>query len=70
MWQIEQERYVGGKTRWQPVKGARYTDRGAADTALGVVVRRALKDAAASGQARTDRFRVVLAAIAACLVLQ
>ena len=69
MWQIEQERFVGGKARWQPVKGERYTDRGAADTALGVVVRRALKDAAASGQARTDRFRVV-PAVEACAVMQ
>jgi hypothetical protein len=40
MWQIEQEHYDGGRVRWTPVKGERYVDRGAADAALGVVVRR------------------------------
>lgn len=69
MWQIEQERYVGGKTRWQPVKGERYTDRGAADAALGVVVRRALKDAAGSNLPRTSRFRIV-PVVEACAVMQ
>ena len=69
MWQIEQEHYDGGRVRWTPVKGERYVDREKAEAWLRVILQRALKDAAASGQARTGRFRVV-PVVEACAVMQ
>jgi hypothetical protein len=69
MWQIEQERYVGGKTRWQPVKGERYGRQEDAEQARRTLVRRALRDAAGSNLPRTSRFRIV-PVVETCAVMQ
>ena len=71
MWQIEQRIESDGPraTRWVPVQGERHPSEGAARDALRDVLSQAGRDAKASGQPRTNRFRIV-PVVETCAVMQ
>jgi hypothetical protein len=66
MWTIEQ-RDEQEPTRWVSIKGT-YGTYDEANTALYGIIQRALRDARASGQPRTPRFRIVPCADACAMI--
>lgn len=72
MWQIEKQvRDERGVHRWQSAGPERYATRADAEKAVRRVGLRFLRDAAKSEpRPYSARLRVVLAAVAACMVLQ
>lgn len=63
MYRIERQHEGPTRGHWLPVKGATHGTREGAATALREIV-------AAEGRSKTERFRIALAAVTACLVLQ
>ena len=65
MWKIERAK----RGRWTTEPGPTYETREDAQVALQTTVLRELRKIT-PGRWRTDRFRIALASVAACLVLQ
>ena len=70
MYRIEKQHEGPTRGHWLPVKGATYRTREEATTALRETMAAELRRAAAEGRSKTERFRIALAAVAACMVLQ
>ena len=77
MYRIERQHEGPTRGHWLPVKWATYRTREEAATALretmAAELRRAaaeLRRAAAEGRSKTERFRIALAAVATCMVMQ
>ncbi len=70
MFRIERRDERADRDRWVPEPGPALATHEEAATALREAVAVALRLAAKLGDHRTPRFRIALAAVAACLTLQ
>lgn len=70
MYRIERQHEGPTRGHWLPVKGATYRTREEAAKALRETMAADLRRATAEGRSKTERFRIALAAVVSCVVLQ